>query len=172
MNSKLLKKEFGKIFITEERTFGGVVVFLYSGIANFLKLIDATFERSPVNKFEVNLGMNMSGVGKFDNKTRVYLVWVNSKMRPDPLSAVAPFVHEILHMVDTMVEKAGVKDSTGETRAYLVERYTEFGLHKRGLTDGSALDETKSEAFAKKVEQELNKLPKENYEQVEKKWKK
>lgn len=140
----IIKREFGdRIFFTEERTFGGVVVFLHSGIGTFLKLIDSVFERSPVQKFQVNLGMNMCGACKFD-KSRVYLVWVNSDLRPDPIGTIGPFVHEISHMVDIMVEKAGVADSAGETKAYLVERYTEFVLYKMGLSDGASLDEFKT----------------------------
>ena len=168
MDADTLKKEFGTVFFTEEKTFGGIVVFLHSGIANFLKLIDSVYKESPVKQIPINLGFFMSGVGKFDNKTRVYLVWANEKMRPDPISAVPSFVHEISHMVDTILVKAGVNDSAGETRAYLMERYTMFIMHKLGLLKASELEEGKIDTFQNSIEEELKNKTNENYEQVRK----
>ena len=168
MDADTLKKEFGTIFFTEEKTFGGIVVFLYSGIANFLKLIDSVYKESPVKQIPINLGFFMSGVGKFDKRTRVYMVWANEKMRPDPISAVPSFVHEISHMVDTILEKAGVNDSAGETRAYLMERYTMFIMHKLGLLKASELEEGKIDTFQNSIEEELKNKTNENYEQVRK----
>jgi len=168
MNADTMKQEFGNIFFLEETTFGGIVVFLHSGIANFLKLIDSVYKESPVKRFPINLGMFMSGIGKFDNKTRVYLVWANEQMRPDPISAVPSFVHEISHLVDTILEKAGVNDSAGETRAYLMERYTMFIMHKLGLLEASQLEEGKIGALQSGIGEELEYKPDENYEQARK----
>lgn len=163
-----LKREFGDILFVEEKLFGGVAVFLHSDVAKFLKLIDSVYEKPPVDKFPLNNGTFLSGVGKFNKSTRVYLVWANRAMQPDALSALPSFAHEISHLIDTILEKANVNDVHGETRAYLTDMYLTTVMKWLGLIDRSVIRSGDAGKLEESILEEMKVLRKENYEQVEK----
>lgn len=165
---EILKKAFGSVMVEEERTFGGTIVFMYSGMTDFLKMIDSVYTEPPMKEIPIKTGMFMSGRSKLGvGSARVYLVWVSSSMWTTRNKVLATFAHEVSHLVDEIIGNTGIADSTGEARAYLTGKYMSDVMGWL-YPDGSEQSETDLVSAVKKgISDELSKLDMNGYGQVE-----
>lgn len=162
-----LEKAFGRIMVEEERTFGGTIIFMYSGMPEFLKMIDSVYKKPPMEKIPIKTGMFMSGRSKLDvGSARVYLVWVSSSMKTTKNKVIPSFAHEVSHMVDAIIGNTGISDSAGETRAYLTGKYVSDIMRWLYPDESDRSDSDIVSDIKKGIAAELSKLDASNYSGV------
>lgn len=126
---ELVKSEGGKADETpkviwgKEPMFGVAVVYAYGPFETFKRLKNLLFDHPEEEAFSAS-GLCTFGMGAESIGTMLCLVWANSEIHKLE-NSLPVFMHEIVHLSQGILDWAGVKDSHGETQAYLVGRETE-----------------------------------------------
>lgn len=126
---ELVKSEGGKadgtpkVIWGKDPLFGAAVVYVHGTFETFKRLKDSLFDHPDEEAFSAS-GMCAFGLGVESIGTMLCLVWANSELHKLE-NSLPVFMHEIVHLSQDILDWAGVKDSHGETQAYLVERESE-----------------------------------------------
>lgn len=111
-----------RLFLTECGMFFTGIVYAYGDIKLYLKLVDTLLDgKLPYNRPSAvacyTFGRSKSNVS---NIGQIGIVFVdNQKVSLE--ESIPVFAHEISHLADMIIDSVGVKDSSGETKAYFIE---------------------------------------------------
>ena len=116
--SKRLAAE-GNLLVFVDDTYQLSIVYLYSSFQDFVSLSRKLLKGDPPED-EAMAYSTLSTLKPGRKGQWVSLIWINSCVEKGLTIPAA--MHEISHASDSILDHAGVKDSSGEARAYLVER--------------------------------------------------
>lgn len=115
----------GNMLIVVDETYEVAIVYLYSSFKDYLYVHRKVFKGGDPPKKEA---VGYCSFGEASCKGNIGLVWINDYV--DKQLTIGTAVHEISHVVDDILRSAGVDDSSGEARAYMVERETKRVLER------------------------------------------
>jgi hypothetical protein len=115
----------GNLIVSVDDTYGVAIVYAYCSFKDYLYVHKRLFRNGDPPKREA---VGYCSFGEASCGGNAGIVWIND--RTDKQLTIATAVHEISHVVDDILESAGVSDKSGEARAYMVERETKRILKK------------------------------------------
>lgn len=135
----------GNLQIYIDDTYETALVYLYSSFQDYLAIHKRLFKSGDAPEVDA---VAYSTFGESKGKGPLCLVWINNEMEKQ--LTIPSMAHEISHAVDDILQHAGVKDDSGEARAYLVEREMTRMLEKfYGIPCGRVITEETVKGYLK-----------------------
>lgn len=107
-----------------DSTFKVAIVYVYCGYQDYMALKARIYSDHDRRTPRANALCSVGAASPEAGGGNAIVVWVNSDVVPR--EAMAPsLAHELSHLADHVLETAGVNDSSGEVRAYIIGRETE-----------------------------------------------
>ena len=110
----------GNLLVSVDDTYETAIIYLYCLFREYTEVHKRLYKSDDMPKREA-IGYCSFGESS-KKKCNIALIWINAVV--EKRLTIPTAVHEISHAVDDILAGAGVRDSSGETRAYMVERET------------------------------------------------
>lgn len=110
------------IDVNRDELHGVITVYAYCSYDEYVAILSAVYGGDTFPDCHSALGQTSKGYWKENTYMAVIVVWLNSISEKKSILPV--LAHELSHVADFVVDVAGVSDSSGETRAYIIESET------------------------------------------------